>query len=1080
MFELFSRKRLFSKFLTQKQAQVTAFVITGIVILAIAAFAIIARSYLSSNPFGNDSTESINFVGIDTALSNCLEKVSSDALQTIGRRGFHYQIPNETGLKDDTTLWLFKTINIMPSNFEFIEGEMEEYMDDYFPLCVPMAEFEREGWDIKEYSPEADVEINNNSVSFNIDLDLEVEKDGVTKKFDSYNYVVDLNFRDAYAKLAEFVNYQLLLPSLDFNNPVGDYNELSEDANYYFESTPVNDTIFKITMTDYSGALLQGNPWKVTFAADIRHNDITRYYDEGSTTLFSAERLAMLFFMMGSSFDISIRSYLKDKVVREKTTAVKVNADVTEWKDIDLKTDYPIYRFGPNGAKLNENEIGVLSVWKNQDQIHSKWLGLNQTWDTSEFASMFYNGKEGWVPFPHVQNDTGIDVSLSTSVSGFSEFTMLDCASIGTQEFDVVEEISRGLFEVLLPVILLIIAIVLIIVTAGSALAAIGPLLGATLPAGATITVTVGGLAVATVGSVGAAIGVLAVVAISAVAVGAVAAKMAMDGFAGMDSEKTIIITTYCDGEFDVEEIGDCKSCTLTEVNDDPGEVSGAQASPPEGHALVNPTKTYTLTATADLSWPETSATCTCRVTGNVITNMDYGTVVGNRTKAVEEYLDDPQNITLPPPSKYVFSTYDPENLNLAKPFVGGFLELIERNLKDDFVYAEGTSDPFNLGCCVTTEGTCLDNYYGPYCDGDIERHSCIDVERCPEYIDFAAIFEDILAGARLPTGEHCTFIYGSEEPDLDIYISGVDYNQTAKYAQDVSSIVVKLMDNDNLGNVNFYRIDKQLSSSQVVDILNYSQEECMGIAPKKLVVALHDDPNIDCSQAINVVDTKASIRFIPELDDASLDKFTGSFCMFVDDYTELMPPEVTIKDVSKVGSKVRITFRIDDEQSNASYAILAKDATWGAIGGLPIYEGVTQTGVDVTKEVSSSDTPGETIYYLKVQDLRGQLAQSDEKSILTPGIVFGYSSVSPIQIDSAGRAIDLDSAISLYDTGDIIRRTYTSTNLDCLDLSYDETSVGGYVTLIANGTDCESMIEVEVETEMGYTGSGELRVVVE
>ena len=120
-----------------KKAQVTIFVIVGVVILAIIGFLFLLKTNTLQNFLSKESQtskivppqiESINFF-----VEDCIETTSHDALKVIGQRGGYYQLPREQTFS--VPYYFFEGRNLIPTK-EKIETEISNYIEDNLPNCI--------------------------------------------------------------------------------------------------------------------------------------------------------------------------------------------------------------------------------------------------------------------------------------------------------------------------------------------------------------------------------------------------------------------------------------------------------------------------------------------------------------------------------------------------------------------------------------------------------------------------------------------------------------------------------------------------------------------------------------------------------------------------------------------------------------------------------------------------------------------------------------------------------------------------------------------------------------------------------
>lgn len=381
------------------KAQITAVVIVGILLLAIVAIAMLFRQSLfdSAAPMSELENQINSF---ESSLRACEREVSAEALKYIARNGLYFETPQSLRAADGT-LWLAQTIAVMPTDIRFIQDQVQLYVDTRFSACVPLASYRERGWDIEFEYRNAQVEIGQDAYVVTYNYDVSVERRSLAQTFSGSIFSSDVDFIDVYQNALDVVNTQLLAPDFEITSFLGGYQ-----TGNHVQSEVINDTTVKVHVSDGSGIELNGEPLTISFVAHIDHNNLIREYERGSIEVISPDRRAVLLFPEGAPTDVTVTQYMVDSVVRRNTPIEKFDEDVVQWGDQEFQTDYPIYRFGPNGLDFSDTP-GVLFLFGN----------------FAGDVGLLYNGRDGWIPFPHEFEDGAI----VTPVFGFSEYAAASC-----------------------------------------------------------------------------------------------------------------------------------------------------------------------------------------------------------------------------------------------------------------------------------------------------------------------------------------------------------------------------------------------------------------------------------------------------------------------------------------------------------------------------------------------------------------------------------------------------------------------------------------------------------------------------
>ncbi len=738
---LSKNKKLFHTIKTQ----VTAFIIIGILIIAIVWGALYISEYFSEKEMEKfaptEQQLTLESNTIKENIDTCVQSLTDKGMQLMSDQGLYLQIPENYTYDENYAYWLKNTINIMPSSFEKIDQELAYYINSNLPNCANLDEFKQNGWDISPFIPFTTAQIHKEDVGIEVKYTINVKKQDFEREFSNSIYNPKIRFRQMYGKSVDFINTQLLRPDFDFNNPLEDYNL----TGYTINHEKLDNQTLLFSIKDPQSKVLDGKPFTLKFAADISINNIPRTYDVSDShetrVLYSPDRLAVLILQPGvvpSSNKITIGQGERENVLRKNTPSEKEGTTITRTKDILFNTEYPIYQFSPTGTTFNEPAI--LRIYLNKDQR-----------EIDDEYTLLYYGKNGWLPYPNLINSS--EGSIDTLVHGFSKYTVANCDTMSNQNYEGPKAKAERSFgdawgTTILQAIIIIIIIIIIIVTLGSA-APIAPGAGVpvgttvgpggaavtlgtkssltfvsstgvptvltptaasiSIPAGATVTSVTGTATLAsgaasaapTIGAlaalsssitglgfgVGSVIGFLSAHYVSSLGLLYGASKLAYNLWNGLPDEKdTFVVTAICDSEMFITphaDDGDCK-CYIQEFSsEEPKSVSGAY--------YVERGQAYTVVAAVtDFDARKQEATCQCEIEGLVVTASSDPVFVDCIN---DEDCDDSE-----------FCNIDNECEEKPGP------ELI---------------------CCITDDGFCLDNYINDSCSGDAIQRTCSELTAC-------------------------------------------------------------------------------------------------------------------------------------------------------------------------------------------------------------------------------------------------------------------------------------------------------------------------------------------------------------
>ena len=120
---------------------------------------------------------------IESAVLDCVENVGVEGLSVIGLQGGYYNKPSGSFELEDGFIPYYYDRGkfLMPSHEKIVE-ELEDYVNDEFGNCVGGLEFE--GFDLRLGKGDVEVVIGEDSVLFEIDKRVRIEKEGKKIVFD--------------------------------------------------------------------------------------------------------------------------------------------------------------------------------------------------------------------------------------------------------------------------------------------------------------------------------------------------------------------------------------------------------------------------------------------------------------------------------------------------------------------------------------------------------------------------------------------------------------------------------------------------------------------------------------------------------------------------------------------------------------------------------------------------------------------------------------------------------------------------------------------------------------------------------
>jgi hypothetical protein len=656
------------------KSQITAFILIGILIIAIVWTAIYLSNLFTEKRLepSIDREQQLNLesVIIKKNIDSCVELLTDQGIQYMSEKGFYFEIP-EGGYEYDSDIsyWIKDTVNIMPHNFEIVENDLSDYIDDNLIDCVAFREFKKDGWTISRFNTSTSSNINKgeneSDITIEVDYTVTVKKENFEREFSNSVYNPNIRFRQMFIKANDFVNNHLLRPDFDINNPIDGY----DTEGYMIDYESLDDKTLLFSIADGQSKKLDGRDFTLKFAASFGINSVPRTYNvSGADTriLFSPDRLAVLTLLPGTrstSNEITITQYEVDSVTKLNTPDGKKKNNIIGYHDITYPTSFPIYHFEPDGTKFSSSAPLTIYLNKDQRKLPSSY-------------SLLYNGHEGWVPYPHK-----VDIAegtISTVMYGFSEIAVIDCS---TQTEDTVKaeaEQKKSFWKAwVIPIVAVVAFAIAAWFTFG--LGSYGGLLwsmnsGAGLlgssAAWASISSWTGGI-----------LGVLTNLAI----MGGSYMAFDMTAMADIDAkENTQRFSAICDGDITISKNikgngnGECQ-ITRLDANAKPVKVANGEKFPVKAGDM------YMISAVVTkMDMFETKVTTECSAKGLISSN-------GAKTNS-------------------------PEHVHGISPPIA----------------TTGVdTDSTRLVCCIDNEGYCHDNYLNEVCDGKEIKETCALVPEC-------------------------------------------------------------------------------------------------------------------------------------------------------------------------------------------------------------------------------------------------------------------------------------------------------------------------------------------------------------
>ncbi|MEM2121881.1 MAG: hypothetical protein QXU20_04460, partial [Candidatus Woesearchaeota archaeon] len=202
---------------TSKRAQLSIFVILGLVIIIVVLF----LWYLNSIKPEQISFEKISENPVRTYVESCLDVTTRRALTNLGLRGGYIYLPQGIiefeGLKPIVYLYYYGQYPayISPTESGFYrlaslsswERDIERYLSEEFPKCINAFEPLKEmGYYIDFKTPKPQVFIRETDVLVKLYYPLKIEKDEKIVNLEEFQITIPLNLKDVHDEAERALN----------------------------------------------------------------------------------------------------------------------------------------------------------------------------------------------------------------------------------------------------------------------------------------------------------------------------------------------------------------------------------------------------------------------------------------------------------------------------------------------------------------------------------------------------------------------------------------------------------------------------------------------------------------------------------------------------------------------------------------------------------------------------------------------------------------------------------------------------------------------------------------------------------
>lgn len=163
-----------------KKAQVTIFIIVGVVILLILGL-------LLTMNFSSPEEKPVEASSLQPYVSQCLSENLKESVHAVGLQGGYLTPPEGSVLIEEpfSVPYFYNGKKAIP-RLSFIEKEIAEYVNYMMPLCK-LSVFEEQGFNVNTGEMSVDVKIANNDITAELNYPITLEKGNTTVREESFS-----------------------------------------------------------------------------------------------------------------------------------------------------------------------------------------------------------------------------------------------------------------------------------------------------------------------------------------------------------------------------------------------------------------------------------------------------------------------------------------------------------------------------------------------------------------------------------------------------------------------------------------------------------------------------------------------------------------------------------------------------------------------------------------------------------------------------------------------------------------------------------------------------------------------------
>jgi hypothetical protein len=397
------------------RAQLAMYAVLGVLLLLIVG--LLGYIFFISSPPASAGFDSSD---VEFMISNCIKKIGKEGLDILGKNGNYMEIPAPL-IFQGASYWIVEHANVMPVLNSSV-GSFQEWFDRKFMECTDYSDF---NYEISAGRGVSSISYGAETVIFDVFYPVNVSRAGRTKYLADFHESVDVKYRRAYERAREIVNAHFGI-EFDYRNALKGIEK--DGFGITYRIIDENNLVFSVSE-------LIDKPFVFSFATNLDKSLLKRTVrpDALPYRLFSPDKKAVVSIIPPAVQSDELYSwvdYSTDASANVATSvAYTVQGDSVDssksYSDIGWLLSYPVYVFGPENLLFSSPQVLTIS-WDDSKNPNLGPVGL------------LYKGARSngiWIPIPAFEDY--LNNSVSTLVTGFSEYTIIDCARQGCKSAEV-------------------------------------------------------------------------------------------------------------------------------------------------------------------------------------------------------------------------------------------------------------------------------------------------------------------------------------------------------------------------------------------------------------------------------------------------------------------------------------------------------------------------------------------------------------------------------------------------------------------------------------------------------------------